>query len=77
MFRLPIHSACIAPYAFGGGGVVTNGSTDGLWRAGAGIDIRMDAMGCVGLFVDGSYNWIDDDYDSEAIIARVGFKIPF
>ena len=77
VLRFPIHSACIAPYVFGGGGVVTNGGTDGLYRAGGGLDIRMDAMGCVGIFVDGSYNWVDGDEHDDAVIARVGFKIPF
>ena len=77
VFRMPIHELCIAPYVFGGGGLVTNGTTDGLWRLGGGIDIRMDSMGCVGLFVDGSYNWIDSDYRSNATIVRVGVKIPF
>lgn len=78
VLRLPIHELCIAPYVFGGGGVVTNGATDGLYRAGAGIDFRLDAMGCVGLFVDGSYNWIEDNANHEdGVIARVGVKIPF
>jgi len=77
VLRLPIHELCIAPYVFGGGGVVTNGSTEGLYRAGGGLDIRMDAMGCVGLFVDGAYNWVDGDDHGDSVIARVGFKIPF
>jgi len=77
VLRLPIHELCIAPYVFGGGGVVTNGSTDGLYRAGGGLDIRMDSMGCVGLFVDGAYNWVEDGDHGDSVIARVGFKIPF
>ncbi len=77
VLRFPIHELCIAPYVFGGGGVVTNGTTEGLYRAGGGIDIRMDSMGCVGLFVDGAYNWVDGDDHDDAVIARVGFKIPF
>jgi len=77
VLRFPIQELCIAPYVFGGGGVVTNGTTDGLYRAGGGIDIRFDSMGCVGLFVDGSYNWVEGDDHADAAIARIGFKIPF
>ncbi len=79
VFRMPIQELCIAPYVFGGGGVVTNGETDGLWRLGGGIDIRLEAMGCVGIFVDASYNWIgnsDSEHD-DATLIRAGFKIPF
>ena len=77
VFRMPIHELCIAPYVFVGGGLATNGSTDGLWRIGGGVDIRMQSMGCVGLFVDGAYNWIDSDDHGDGTIVRVGIKVPF
>ena len=77
VLRMPIHELCIAPYVFVGGGMVANGNTDGLWRVGGGVDIRMDSMGCVGLFIDGSYNWIESDYRADTTMARVGLKIPF
>ena len=79
VLRFPIHDLCIAPYVFGGGGVITNGETDGLFRAGGGIDIRLDQVSCVGFFIDGAYNWIEDSDSSheDDVIVRAGFKIPF
>jgi hypothetical protein len=77
VLRMPIHELCIAPYVFAGGGVATNGSTEGLWRVGGGLDVRMDAMGCVGFFVDGSFNWLEGDSHDDGTIVRLGVKIPF
>ena len=46
---------------------------------GHGIDIRMESMGCVGIFIDASYNWIEDSdsHHDDVTLVRAGFKIPF
>jgi hypothetical protein len=75
VYRMPIKDLCIAPYVLLGGGVLTNGSTDGLWDLGGGLDIRFDSLGCVGLFVDATYNWVDGDRDFTLV--RGGVRIPF
>lgn len=75
VYRMPIKDLCIAPYVLLGGGVLTNGSTDGLWDLGGGLDIRFDSWGCVGIFVDATYNWVDGDRDFTLI--RGGVRIPF
>ncbi|MCF6311220.1 MAG: porin family protein [Verrucomicrobiales bacterium] len=76
VLRFPIKSACIAPYVFGGGGVVANSSTETLWRIGAGVDYRPAALGNIGLFADGSYNWIGGNI-SDTTIVRLGVRLPF
>lgn len=75
VFRLPIKSACIAPYLLAGGGLITNSDTNGLFDLGAGIDIRLEALGCLGIFADATYNWVDDATDFTLI--RIGARIPF
>lgn len=75
IYRMPIEDLCIAPYVLVGGGVLTNSATDGLFDVGAGLDIRLDSMGCVGIFVDATYNWVEDDRNFTLV--RAGVKIPF
>lgn len=75
IYRMPIRDLCIAPYILAGGGVLTNSATDGLFDVGAGLDIRLDSMGCVGIFVDAAYNWVEDDRNFTLV--RAGVKIPF
>lgn len=76
IIRFPIKSACLAPYIIGGGGVVTNGSTESVWRLGAGVDFRPEALGNIGIFADGTYNWIDGAHP-DATIVRIGMRLPF
>lgn len=66
---------CWSVYALAGGGIRSNGQNDGLYRAGLGIERRFESMNCLGVFLDGTYNWINDQDD--AVIARLGFRIPF
>jgi len=73
VYRLPIKEVCIAPYVLLGGGLLTNSSTDGLWDLGAGLDFR--GFGNIGIFVDGTYNWVDGDRDFTLV--RGGIRIPF
>ena len=74
--RFPMESVCLAPYIIGGGGVVTDGSTKGVWRIGGGIDFRPEALGNIGIFADGTYNWIDGTYPDTTIV-RLGLRLYF
>lgn len=79
VYRFPLGGECcstIAPYVFGGGGVFSAGETELLWNLGAGLDFRLESWGCVGLFTDFSYNWVDDN-NPDFTQWRAGFKIPF
>ena len=76
VLRFPLKSVCIAPYILGGAGVVTNGDTEATWRLGGGVDFRPEALGNLGIFADGVYNWIDGDH-SDATIVRLGLRLPF
>ncbi len=66
---------CISPYVLMGGGLITNGSTDGLYRLGGGLDVRFQNLGNMGVFADGVYNWVEGD--NNFTIARLGVRIPF
>ena len=76
VYRFVNRDACVAPYVLGGGGVHTNGSTVGLYRVGAGVDVRFDAWSCAGVFADGIYTWTADSVQ-DYTVARVGVRIPF
>ncbi|MFZ4596443.1 MAG: hypothetical protein ACOYOF_19460, partial [Verrucomicrobiaceae bacterium] len=53
VLRAPIDSLCIAPYALVGGGFSTNGSTDGLYQVGGGLDVRLQSLSNLGVFAEG------------------------
>ncbi len=76
VYRFVNTDACFAPYVMAGGGLLTNGSTRGLYDVGAGVDIRLESLGCVGLFADATYNWVEDD-GADFTLIRAGFRIPF
>ncbi len=73
VLRAPINSACIAPYALLGGGIHTDGVTQGTWHVGGGVDVRLG--GCVGIFADARYTFAaeTDDYT----IVRAGVRMNF
>jgi hypothetical protein len=75
VLRVPIKSACIAPYALVGGGYGVNSVNEGNFHVGGGIDIRLPSMGCKGIFADGVYYFPADS--EEFTIVRLGVKIPF
>ncbi|MCB1234317.1 MAG: hypothetical protein KDM91_04525, partial [Verrucomicrobiae bacterium] len=75
VYRMPLKDLCIAPYLLVGGGLLTNSATDGLFDVGGGLDIRFDSMGCLGLFADATYNWVDGDRDFTLI--RSGVRVRF
>jgi hypothetical protein len=75
IFRAPIDSLCVAPYAIVGGGYATNSSNRANVEAGAGIDIRMPSWNCMGVFAEGSYHFAQKDGDYTTV--RLGLRIPF
>jgi len=74
--RWPVKTSCFAPYVIGGGGFVSNGDSEGVWRIGAGVDFRPAALGDIGIFFDATYNWMDGIYDDTTIL-RLGLRFPF
>ncbi len=74
VLRYPVSQAGIAPYFLVGGGLQTDGDTDGLYRLGAGLDVRFQDFG-LGIFADGIYNWVVGQ--ENFTIARLGVRIPF
>jgi hypothetical protein len=79
VYRFPLGGECcstIAPYIFGGPGVLASGRSEMLWNIGAGIDFRMESWGCIGLFGDFSYNFVDDA-QPDFTLFRAGIRLPF
>jgi hypothetical protein len=73
VLRLPIKSACIAPYILGGGGLAVDGEKEGTAHIGGGIDVRFgDGPLCPGFFADARYTWTEDENDFTLI--RAGFR---
>lgn len=73
IFRPWAEGVCWSPYGIAGGGVVADGENEGFYRAGLGIEVRSENfMNCLGIFMDGTYNWINDQDD--AVVTRVGFR---
>lgn len=75
VYRFVNTASCVAPYVMAGGGLQANGSNHGLLDVGAGIDMRFESWGCIGLFADATYNWVEDAADFTLV--RAGIKIPF
>lgn len=72
VLRAPIKSLCLAPYVLAGGGYSVNGTSEGNYHVGGGLDYRFN--NCTGIFADGAYHWANEgDYT----IVRLGVKIPF
>tara|TARA_R110002096_G_scaffold203718_2_gene389022 strand:+ start:5335 stop:5985 length:651 start_codon:yes stop_codon:yes gene_type:complete len=76
VLRWPNTYKCLAPYVFAGAGVHADDSSVGLYRLGAGFDIRFRSWSCAGLFIDAMYSWTEDNVQDYAI-GRVGMRIPF
>jgi hypothetical protein len=72
-YPLELGSFCLAPYVFGGGGVQTNGVTNGTWLAGGGLEWRATEQ--FGVFGEGRYTW--GSADSDAAQARIGVRVVF
>ncbi len=79
VYRWPLGGDCcgtIAPYVFGGPGIVSLGTNEFLWNVGGGIDFRLESWGCIGLFSDFSYNWVEGN-GTDFTMIRAGFRVPF
>lgn len=73
VLRLPITSACIAPYILGGGGFHTDGVSEGTLHLGGGVDVRL--KDCFGVFADARYTWADET-DNYTVV-RAGVRMNF
>lgn len=73
VLRFPIESACVAPYILVGGGLNVDGGSVGQYQVGGGLDVRIRGSK-VGLFADGTYNWVTGDEDRDYTLVRVGLK---
>jgi len=73
--RYPIElgSFCIAPYAFGGGGLSFDDTTVGTWHAGGGLEWR--ATHKIGVFTEGRYTWGANETNATQV--RAGLRIVF
>jgi hypothetical protein len=72
-YPIEIGSFCIAPYAFGGGGLLFDDITVGTWHAGGGLEWR--ATHKLGIFTEGRYTWGGADVDTVQV--RAGVRIVF
>jgi hypothetical protein len=59
VFRYPIDSWCLAPYAFIGGGATMDGSAWAVGDVGIGVEYRL-IPNKLGLFADGRWNYYGD-----------------
>lgn len=79
VYRFPLGGECcstIAPYVFGGPGVVSANTSEFMWNLGGGVDVRFESWGCLGVFADFSYNWVDQTLPDFTQI-RAGMRFPF
>ena len=73
-YPLELGSVCVAPYAFGGGGVQTNGSTLGTGHAGGGLEWRVTPK--LGIYGEGRYTWTTE-HNEDSSQARLGLRFAF
>ena len=73
VFRLPIDSLRLAPYAFGGGGYQFDPIEQPFVHAGAGLEYRFKNN--AGIFLDARYVFARDSRDFG--LARLGFRFSF
>lgn len=79
IFRLPIDSACLAPYTYVGGGYHVDGENWASAHAGVGIEYRC-VPNKLGLFVDGRWTYLGDRFEHSDLnfwTARAGFRLVF
>jgi hypothetical protein len=75
VLRFPITDICLAPYVMGGAGYATNSYEAWNLFVGAGLELRLPDMNCMGIFADGAYHWSEDD-DADFTLVRLGVKFP-
>lgn len=79
IFRLPIDSACLAPYAYVGGGYHVDGEGWGSGHAGVGLEYRC-VPNKVGIFVDGRWTYLGDRFEEKDLnfwSVRAGVRLVF
>ena len=79
IFRLPIDAACVAPYAFIGGGFHVDGEQWASAHAGLGIEYRVVPQR-IGLFADARFTYFGDRFgsgDQNNVMARAGIRFVF
>jgi hypothetical protein len=64
IFRYPIDSLCLAPYAFVGGGATMDGSKWAVGDVGVGVEYRI-IPNKLGIFTDGRWNYYGDRYEHD------------
>jgi opacity protein-like surface antigen len=60
--RMPIDRLCLAPYAYVGGGVMTDGEDWATGFVGVGVEYRI-VPEKIGLFIDARWNYYGDRFD--------------
>ncbi len=79
IFRYPIDSWCLAPYAFIGGGATMDGSAWAVGDIGVGLEYRL-LPNKLGLFADGRWNYYGDrdSHDNQNnFLIRLGTRLVF
>lgn len=79
ILRLPIDSACVAPYAYVGGGYHGDGDNWASGHVGVGLEYRV-VPNKVGIFVDGRWTYLGDRHEQTDLnfwTARAGFRLVF
>lgn len=73
-YPLELGSFCLAPYAFGGGGLLFDDVTIGTWNAGGGLEWR--ATHKIGIFTEGRFTW-GGGHEIDSVQVRTGVRIVF
>jgi hypothetical protein len=79
IFRLPIDEACIAPYAFVGGGAALDGQNWAVGFTGIGLEYRV-VPNKLGLFIDSRWNYYGDRFGHDVqnnFTSRAGVRWVF
>ena len=79
IFRYPIDSWCLAPYAFVGGGATMDGSAWAVGHVGVGLEYRI-VPNKLGIFADGRWNYYGDRYAHDVqnnFLFRAGARLVF
>lgn len=72
--RYPIPEMCLAPYAFIGAGIHTDGVKEGTWHIGLGLDMRL-TQECLGIFADVRYVFAEEV--GNHTLTRIGMRMNF
>ena len=79
ILRMPIDSACLAPYAYVGGGYHGDGHNWASGHAGVGLEYRV-VPNKIGVFVDGRWTYLGDRFEQADLnfwTVRAGLRLVF